>query len=500
MVFELTSNSLDKVSCDGVVVFAFEGKDSFVASKSFVKLDSLLNNLLTEDAKMDNFKGKVGEALPIHTHRKILGAKIFVLGLGKKEDFDKNVLRRAIGLFAKGQKSKLKCASLSILDSQDAKIDAFVQGQVIAEGFSLGSYSFAKYKKEENIKVLENIIVSEENKNLSLKIKEGIKLGEIYSKGTIVARDLINEQASITNPTHLANFALEIAKKNKNIKCKVLDRDELEKMGMEAFLGVARAADTPPKFIILEYSPKAVYSGKKIAIVGKGITFDTGGINVKTGDSMQTMKCDMSGAAAVLGLFSVISDVKPGISVLGLIAATPNLISAKGIVPGDVLRALNGKTIEVLDTDAEGRVTMADSLSYAVKKGAGQIIDLATLTGACEVALGTEITGLFTNNQKMSESFKKAASDAGEKVWELPLDKDYKELNKSEVADISNIPSTRWGGAITAALFLEEFVDNKPWIHLDIAGPAFSEKPWSLGPKGGTGFGVRSLLNFLRGN
>ncbi|MCL5970615.1 MAG: leucyl aminopeptidase [Patescibacteria group bacterium] len=500
MVFELTSNSLDKVSCDGVLVFAFEGKDSFMPTKSFSKLDSSLNNLLTEDAKMDNFKGKVGEVFPIHTHRKILGAKIFVLGLGKKEDFDQNILRRAIALFAKGQKRKLKCISLSILDLRDSKIDAFVQGQVIAEGFFLGSYSFAKYKKEENGKELENIIVSEENKNLSLKIKEGIKLGEIYSRGTIIARDLVNEQASITTPAYLANLALDLARKNKNIKCKVLDKEELEKMGMEAFLGVARAADTPPKLICLEYSPKVGFAGKKVAIVGKGITFDTGGINVKTGDSMQTMKCDMSGAAAVLGLFSVITEAKPSVCVLGLIAATPNMISAKGIVPGDVLRAFNGKTIEVLDTDAEGRVTMADSLSYAVKKGANEIIDLATLTGACEVALGTEIAGLFANSQRLGEAFKKEALKAGEKVWELPLDKDYKELNKSEVADIANIPSIRWGGAITAALFLEEFIESKPWIHLDIAGPAFSEKPWSLGPKGGTGFGVRSLLNFLREN
>jgi leucyl aminopeptidase len=209
------------------------------------------------------------------------------------------------------------------------------------------------------------------------------------------------------------------------------------------------------------------------------------------------MKMDMAGAAAVLGVFSVISELRPKMTVMGLIAATPNMVSGKSTVPGDVVTALNGKTIEILNTDAEGRVTLADSLSYAVKKGATKIIDLATLTGAAEVALGTDITALFTNNRKLEEEIKGASSKAGEKVWSLPLEKTYKEMNKSDIADIANIPSSRYGGAITAALFLEEFVNAKPWAHLDIAGPAFAEKDFALGSKGGTGFGVRTLLNLL---
>ena len=209
------------------------------------------------------------------------------------------------------------------------------------------------------------------------------------------------------------------------------------------------------------------------------------------------MKMDMSGAAIVLAVFSVISKIKPDFPVIGLIAATPNLISGTSLVPGDVVKALNGKTIEILDTDAEGRVTMADSLSYAVKQGATEILDFATLTGACMVALGDDITGLFSNNRDLAERVKKAAFDAGEKMWELPLEKQYKEMNKSEVADISNIPNSRYGGAITAALFLEEFVDGKPWVHMDIAGPAFASKHNDFGPKGGTGHGVRTVLNLL---
>jgi leucyl aminopeptidase len=212
---------------------------------------------------------------------------------------------------------------------------------------------------------------------------------------------------------------------------------------------------------------------------------------------MQDMKMDMAGAAIVLAVFSVISQIKPDFPVIGIVAATANMISGKSLVPGDVVRAMNGKTIEILDTDAEGRVTMADSLSFAVKEGATKILDFATLTGACMVALGDEITGLFSNNRDLTEEVKKAAFEAGEKMWELPLEKEYKEMNKSEVADISNIPNSRYGGAITAALFLEEFVDNKPWVHLDIAGPAFASKAYDLGPKGATGCGVKTVLNIL---
>jgi len=281
------------------------------------------------------------------------------------------------------------------------------------------------------------------------------------------------------------------------VTCKIFDKEQAEKMGMDAFLGIARASDTPPKFIALEYTPAKVKGKRKLAIVGKGITFDSGGINVKPGDHMQDMKMDMSGGAIVLGVFSVIAKLKPSFPVMGLIAATPNLISSTAIVPGDVVRAMNGKTIEVLNTDAEGRVTLADSLSYAVKEGATEIIDFATLTGAALVALGDEIAAMFSNNHDLLEAVKTAAYEAGEKVWELPLEKDYKALNKSDVADIANIPKSRYGGTITAALFLQEFIGNTPWIHFDIAGPAFANKPSALTRKGGTGFGVRTMLQYI---
>lgn len=500
MNFEITSNPLDKISADGVVVFVFDQKGEILPTQSFLQIDKALNGLVSEDVKLENFKAKEGNLLIIHTHKKILASKVFVLGLGKKEDFDQNKLRRSMASLTKGLNKKISSLVLMILKQKDANFDISLQTQAIAEGFLLGSYNFNKYKKKESDeKELDTVVFSEDNKNVALKMKEGINWAQVFCDAVKIARDLVNEPAAVVTPTSLAQLALGIAKKSPELKCTIYEKDQLEKMGMGAFLGVAQGSDTPPKFIHLEYSPKGFQSKKKkIAIIGKGITFDSGGVSIKTWESMKTMKTDMAGAAAVLGIFSVISKIRPEATVMGLIAATPNLISGKALVPGDVLKALNGKTIEILSTDAEGRVTLADSLSYAVKKGASEIIDIATLTGACEVALGTDIAGLFSNNDDLKNGIKQIADNVGERLWELPLVKEYQDLNKSEVADISNIPESRYGGAITAALFLEEFVDSKPWVHLDIAGPAFAEKSFELGPKGGTGFGVRLILNFLK--
>lgn len=504
MKFEITSNTLDKISADALLLFAFSQQASNSAriflTEGFYNIDKILKGFLQETLNQEEFKAKEGEIIGIPLSKKLLIPKVFVLGLGDKNKFNGNILRKAMAVFSANIKNKTQSVSLIPLLKTESNLETNVLAQSISEGFLLGAYTFNKYKKqEEGKKTLETIIISEPNKNTALKIKEGVKRGETFAKAVTIARDLVNEPSFIVNPTFLANMAKDIARKNPQIKCAVYEKEELEKMGMNAFLGVARGADTPPKFIYLEYLPagRQASQDKKTAIVGKGITFDSGGVSIKPGDAMKDMKIDMAGAAAVLGVFSVISEIKPKHTVLGLIAATPNLISGKSIVPGDVVRAYNGKTIEILNTDAEGRVTLADSLSFAVKKGASEIVDLATLTGACEVALGTDIAGLFSNNDILKDKIKQAAGETGEKIWELPLANEYKELNKSEVADISNIPSSRYGGAITAALFLEEFIDNKPWVHLDIAGPAYQAKAYDLGPKGGTGFGVRLVLEYL---
>jgi leucyl aminopeptidase len=366
----------------------------------------------------------------------------------------------------------------------------------LVEGTILGSYVFLKYKKEEKQeKDLMTFIIAGQKE--TAKGKAAIERAKAYSEATIIARDLSNEQPTIATPTYIATFAQEIAKNSSQITCKVYDKKEVEKMGMGAFLGIARASETPPKFIHLEYTPKKK-TKEKIAIVGKGITYDSGGMSLKPPQYLLDMKMDMAGAAVVLAIFSVITKLQPDVSVVGLIAATSNMVSGGAIVPGDVVRAMNGKTIEIINTDAEGRVTLADALSYAVKEGATQIVDLATLTGAIVIALGEDIAALYANDKKLGEEVKKAAEAAGEKMWEMPLEKKYKELNKSSVADLANADLTRYAGSITAALFLEEFVDGKPWVHLDIAGPAIASKGTNLWPKGGTGFGVRTMLKLLQ--
>jgi leucyl aminopeptidase len=454
MKFEISQNLLSKISTDVQIVFVFQNDDekspAYIRNADFNQIDTSLKGSLSKLALVDSFTGKSGTNISFFTNDAIVPTKVIVAGLGKQSEF------------------------------------------------ILGSYKFIKYQeKKKGEKELELITLVANEQSEMKELKKTVKKAELYAKATMLARDLVNEPPTVATPTLLASLAKDIAKGNPTVTCKVLDKEAAMKLGMEAFLGIARAADTPPKFIILEYKPEKPNKKKKLALIGKGITFDSGGINVKPGEHMSDMKMDMAGGAAVLGIFSVINEIKPEFSVLGLIAATPNMISGSSIVPGDVVRAMNGKTIEILNTDAEGRVTMADSLSYAVKEGATHILDFATLTGACMVALGTDIAGIFSNDRDLVESVKSAAFSEGEKVWELPLPKEYKSLNNSSVADIANLPSNRYGGAITAGLFLQEFVGNTPWVHFDIAGPAFSSRTHELGPKGGTGFGVRTVLQLL---
>jgi leucyl aminopeptidase len=507
MQFEYSKNSIDKISADAIIIFAFQTDKQPALFSNFKNLNSKLQKDLIKAIETSKFMAKRGETLNFFLEEDALAKTVIILGLGKKVEFTSDDLRRAVGSLAQKTKGKLASIATEIPIEDEVNLLQNISAQVLVEGLILGSYEFNKYKSKKEEKSLSTIIIS---KSVSIEIKRGIDKGQLFAKATILARDLVNEQAAVATPTYLSNLALEIAKKDpKHIKCQIFDRKQAEKLGMEAFLGIARASATEPKFIFLQYSPEENQKSKiknqksshgreeKLALVGKGITFDSGGINVKTGDHMQDMKMDMSGAAVVLSVFSVISEIKPSFPVIGLVAATPNLISGTSLVPGDVVKAMNGKTIEILDTDAEGRVTMADSLSFAVKEKATKIIDFATLTGAVMVALGNDVSGLFSNNKDLTEEIKSAAFEAGEKVWEMPLEKDYKEMNKSDVADISNIPSSRYAGAITAALFLEEFVEDTAWAHLDIAGPAFISKPNDLSVKGGTGHGVRLVLNLL---
>jgi len=499
MQFEYVDKNLLNISSDVIVVFAAQIKNKkeleLKPLKEFEEIDEKLKGNLIKAAKASSFKGKKGELLNFFPETKELANWVIVAGLGEISEIKANDFRIVIGKVIKSTHGKIDSLALKI-PVIDSSFDSELISQMLSEGIILGDYEFKKYKTKKEDRELSAVIISTDE---AAKTKKGIEKGRLYSDGTIVARDLVNEQSAYVTPEYLAEFAESIHRKDpKQIKCKIIDKKEAEKLGMNAFLGVARAASVPPKFIQLEYTPEKSSGKEKLALVGKGITFDSGGINVKPGDYMKDMKMDMSGAAVVLGVFSVISEIKPEFPVMGIIAATPNMISGDSLVPGDVVKAMNGKTIEILNTDAEGRVTLADSLSYAVEKKATTIIDIATLTGAVMVALGPDITGLFSNDKKLTEKILKASNEAGEKMWELPLDEDYKKMNDSSIADIANIPNSVFGGSLTAALFLEEFVGSTAWAHLDIAGSAFSEKDSDIGPKGATGHGVRTILNYLK--
>lgn len=362
------------------------------------------------------------------------------------------------------------------------------------EGLSLGNYTFDKYKKEkEKIRSLSIIIYAENEKFL----KSAIEKNKILMEGIFFTKDLQNEPGSSLRPFELAERIKEILNKS-GLKVTVFDEKEIEKSSMGGLLAVGKGSCAKPRFIIIEYKPKSKNkSGKKIALVGKGVTFDSGGYCVKPPQGMLEMKADMSGAAVVAGIMLAASKANFPFEILGVIPAAENMINGEAMRPGDIVKTASGKTIEVGHTDAEGRMILADALDYASKQKPDEIIDFATLTGACVVALGLNVAGLFTKNDKMAEALYKIGMKTYERVWRLPMWDEYHKANESKVADINN-DGGRWGGAITAAKFLENFVNKKiPWVHLDIAGPAIDNDLTNYNKTYMTGFGVRLMVEYL---
>lgn len=466
-------------------------------------VDKALGGLLAKELKVVGFAGKEGTMLIFHTHGKIPTSRIMLIGLGEPAHCSLETVRKAAAIVQKKAVDLHQRRIASVLFAVGVQgISAKDAGRAIAEGVALAAYQYDKYhdekaKKREEHGVQEWTVVEKLAAHVRTA-ERGLAEGMLGARGTILARDLVNEPASIATPWHLVEHAKRIADEQRHVSVEIFDREEAKKRGMEAFLAVAAGATEEPYFMHLIYKPKG--AKKRIALVGKGITFDSGGLQIKPGEYMTTMKCDMAGAAAVLGVFSVLGAVAPAVEVHGIIAATENMPGKSAYKPGDVVRAMNGKTIEIGHTDAEGRVTLADALSYAVTKKPDVIIDLATLTGACVSALGEEIAGIMSNDEKLSARLRAAAKESGERLWELPLASEYASLVKSDIADLKNISSSRYGGAITAGLFLQNFVDkNIPWAHMDIAGPAFAERdtvPYM--PRGGTGYAVRMLLQYLK--
>lgn len=496
MKISLKASDPLKLSVDILVFLYFE--ETF--NEEISKLPLHLASEIRKSIKRENFKGSKKDSLIISSKGEIEAYKLLIKGLGSKKEITLANLSESVAKTVKIIKQN-KCvnAALVISDNILNLSDSNKIIQAIIEALELAAYDFRKYKsssEKDGSRALEEVFISLSASKIQ-RAEDGVLTGKIMSKATLYTRDLVNEPSQITTPTYLAEEALKIAKNSKGlIKADILEKADLEDLGMNAFLGVSRGSDEPPKFIILKY--KNQHPRKKVVIAGKGITFDTGGLSLKPPVHMETMKLDMAGAATVLGVFSALAELQPNVEITGLIAACENMPSGKALKPGDILKAYNGKTIEVLNTDAEGRLTLADVLSYAALKiKPDQIIDFATLTGACMVALGQDYAGIFANDENLFKDLEKAARETDEKIWRLPLPEEYKELNESKIADIKNIGSGKYAGAITAALFLQEFVNKIPWSHLDIAGPAFMEKDTPMAAHGGSGFGVRLTLNYL---
>lgn len=486
---------------DTLLCLCFE--DTLLKDKNFLLFDKKSNGTVKKKAEREEFKAKEGQILVVGTGSAY--ELLVVCGVGKSKEVTpakiKNILASAFRHI-----SSLKYRSVTLLSSSAFPKDPFETGKIISLAFYLANYHFDKYKNakdREKTKRLEKLdLFLKDGRSTVGEIQKGIDLGRVITEGMYLTRNLVNEPASHVSPDVMAQNAMSIAKESRGkISVDIKNEAECRKLGMGAFLGVAQGSEKNPKFIILHYRPKR-RPKQTVCLVGKTITFDSGGLSLKPADYMMDMKMDMAGGATVLGIFTVLSRMNEEIDkeVYGILPACENMPSGKALRPGDIVTALNGKTIEVLNTDAEGRLALADGLSYAEKFiKPDYLIDLATLTGACMVALGKEVTGMFGNDQALLTTFENICKTEGDEVWQLPLHKSYLKQMQNGITDLKNIGGGRYGGAITAALFLSEFVSKSKWIHLDIAGPAYNDEGVKgIIPKGATGWGVTSLVEWLR--
>lgn len=489
---------LTKEECDLLIVNEFEGVEPGGATGA---IDKATDGLLHRVWKEEGFTGKTGESILIRTEGILPAKRVLVVGLGKKDKFGMEAVRDATAVsFEAAKKLGLKKIVTMLHGAGWGGLKPVDAAQAMTEGVYLVAYQYDRFKKMKPNKVEQFVIVTRRAPVVNQAIK-GIELGATMAAGTVTAKNLVNTPAQDMKPADMVEAARTIAKNsNGTIRCKVMNQERLEKMKAGAFLSIAQGSHAEPFMVHLSYKPAG--AKKKLALVGKAITFDSGGLQVKPGNSMGEMggmKIDMGGGAAVLGVFSALAALQPKVAVDGIFAACENMSSGNAIKPGDVVTAMNGKTIEILHTDAEGRVTLADSLAYAARQKPDAIIDMATLTGAVIVALGEEITGVMGNNEKLLDKIFEASETSGEKMWELPLDiESYRKKLDSKIADTNNTGGKQ-AGATKAALFLEKFVNDIPWAHLDIAGPTFAEKPLSSYNKyGATGVGVRTMLELIR--
>ncbi|HVF49905.1 MAG TPA: leucyl aminopeptidase [Pyrinomonadaceae bacterium] len=498
MEIQASNGNFGEADVQALAVAVFKGERA--DEGTLRELDEATGGIIKSVIESEEIKGKEGETAYLHladTGGRLQAKRLLLVGVGEREQYNLGQVSQMAGVAVRTLRARnIKTIGL-IPRGTDAESERVATAA--ATGALMGQFEPDKYRtsdKEE--RMVERLVVVIKDADASA-IARGAERGRIVGESVNFTRDLSNEPGAYMTPTIMAERAQEIANQF-GLEIDVLDRERCEAEGMGSFLSVARGSDEPPKMMMLKYTPAggaaAQHNGELLALVGKGITFDTGGISLKPGENMELMKYDMTGGATVLGVMRAVAQLKPSIPILAIVPATENMPSGKATKPGDVVRAMSGKTIEIINTDAEGRLVLADAISYAKKLGATQIIDMATLTGAVSIALGDVNTGIMGTDQELIDEFIEAGREVGEKFWQLPLDKEYTRQIKSDIADIKNVGG-RKAGTITAAAFLKEFADGVSWAHLDIAGTAWGDEAKPFRSKGPTGVAVRTLVNFI---
>ena len=468
-----------------------------LAKTDAAPLDKMLGGSLRELARSKEFEGKANEVLLYHTQGKVPAKRLVLVGLGKKKDVTLDSLRQALGHAVKRvRQAKVETFVVALPTVMPKNCTLVEVVQVMVEGAILGNYQFTAYRSEKGpANDVSGMTILTSEKSRLRQMTEGIRRGLATAEATVLVRDLCNHPSNVMTPTRIANEAKAVAKEP-GVSLKILEQKDMEHLGMGALLGVARGSHEPPKFIILEYNGAKKKDERPVVLVGKTITFDTGGISLKPAENMEHMKADMTGGAEVLASMRAAARLKLPLQLISILPVAENMPGGRAIKPGDIVKTLSGKTVEVQNTDAEGRLILSDGLAYAQRYKPAALIDIATLTGACVVALGQFAIGMFGTDAKLKDAVRKAGLRAGERVWEMPLWDEYFEQLKSDVADMRNIGG-RGGGMITAALFLSKFVGDCPWVHLDIASTDWSERERAYIPKGPTGIGTRLLIQYL---
>jgi leucyl aminopeptidase len=496
MKVDIITGQLSEHKTDALIVYAFDDQHTSKPNNATQAVNDALDGMLYSIMERGDFGGKANETLVLYPQDGVKAVRLIVVGLGKADNFDAEVLRQAVGTGIKKARD-LKAIQVTTVTAGTGRSDLSVgdSAQAIAEGATLALYDYQGQKSNQQKQPALSLQIMAYGDEDSGVIEDGVKRGMAFAEGSLLARELTNLPANICTPSYLAEQAQGLGE-DLGIKVQVLERQQMKALKMGALLAVAQGSDTPPRFIIMEHNADKAKDLPTVVLVGKGVTFDTGGYSIKTRDGMVGMKSDMGGAAAVIGAMKTVAMLKTPLHVVGLVPSADNMINGKAYRPQDVIKASNGKTIEIISTDAEGRMLLADALVYAGRYEPDAVVDIATLTGGAVVALGDVASALFSRDDAVWNTLRQAGHNTQERVWRMPLYAEYQKQLESDTADMKN-SGGRLASACTAATFLSNFVDY-PWAHVDIAGMVNSDGRKSYVPKGASGFGARLLAEFAQ--